>query len=242
MVKNLEFDIHHVVRTSSTQDAVRDAALRGAAPGYCVVADEQTAGRGRLGRRWVSPPGTSLLASVLLRPQATLEGIPFVAGLAAIDALRRECRLEAQLKWPNDVLLEGRKLAGVLVEGISRSGAAAPLVIVGLGMNLMVRAFPDDVSAVSLDQLVARAPDRDRVLSAWLGALTTRLSQLADDGLAALLADWRCHAWGLGQPATVTTPAGIYAGVAVDVDDTGALVLRTHSGIQRVVAGDLTVS
>jgi BirA family biotin operon repressor/biotin-[acetyl-CoA-carboxylase] ligase len=139
-------------------------------------------------------------------------------------------------------LLEGRKLAGVLVEGISRSGAAAPLVIVGLGMNLMVRAFPDDVSAVSLDQLVARAPDRDRVLSAWLGALTTRLSQLADDGLAALLADWRCHAWGLGQPATVTTPAGIYAGVAVDVDDTGALVLRTHSGIQRVVAGDLTVS
>ena len=242
MVKKRVFEVHRVSRTPSTQDVVLRAAAGGAADGYCCVAREQTQGRGRLGRSWVAPPGTGLLASVLLRvlPRA-LEGLPFAAGLAVVDTLATYA-VEAKLKWPNDVLVGGRKLAGILVElapGPATRGEVA--AVVGLGLNLDVARFPAGINGVSLHELTGGAPDRDLVLHTWLEALSARVGAAEAGGIAALLADWRRHATGLGERVQVVRPSGTVTGTAIDVAADGALLVRTSEGVVRVVAGDVNL-
>jgi BirA family biotin operon repressor/biotin-[acetyl-CoA-carboxylase] ligase len=231
-----------LARTTSTQDVVRRAARAGAAEGYCCVAAEQTAGRGRQGRSWQAPVGTALLASVLLRPTvAAAPGVPIAAGLAAVDALATCCAVRAQLKWPNDVMAGGGKLAGILAE-VEPAGGGDPgsvAVALGLGLNLTVAQLPPGIRGVSLHQLTPTRPDRDELLRAWLRALAGRMRAVAEDGVTALRDDWRRHAVGLGEPVTATGPHGVVTGVAVDIDDTGALLVRTDHGVVRVVAGDV---
>jgi BirA family transcriptional regulator, biotin operon repressor / biotin---[acetyl-CoA-carboxylase] ligase len=244
MVKKRNFEVHRVSRTPSTQDVVLRAAAAGAADGYCCVADEQTQGRGRLGRSWVAPPGTGLLASVLLcvLPRA-LEGLPFAAGLAVVDALATAYGVDASLKWPNDVLVDGRKLAGILVE-LAPGSAGRPDVaaVVGLGLNLHVARFPAGINGVSLHELTGDIPDADRVLQAWLEALSARVGTAEEDGIAALLPDWRAHATGLGERVQVVRPSGTVTGIAIDVATDGALLVRTADGVERVVAGHVNLS
>lgn len=242
VVKNPVFAIHRVARIGSTQDAVRRAARGGAAAGYCCVAGEQTAGRGRHGRSWQAPPGTAVLASVLLRvkPVAAI-GVPFAAGLAVLDALDAKAPVEARLKWPNDVLAGGGKLAGLLVEvepGAPPDDAGAA-VVVGLGLNLSVDAFPAGARGVSLHQLGPAVPRRDALLEAWLTALWARVRALEADGLPRLLTDWRRRAVGLGEAVIAETPSGTVHGVAEGVADDGALLIRTTDGVVRLIAGDV---
>ena len=244
MVKNPLFAIHHVARVGSTQDAVRRAARSGAPAGYCCVADEQTAGRGRQGRRWQAPANTALLASVLVRTgPATVPGVPFAAGLAVLDALDRVAPIDAQLKWPNDVMAGGRKLAGILTElepgAAPEDGRAAG--VVGLGLNLRVPSFPAGADGVSLDELAAVVPGRDRVLNAWLDALWRRIDALEARGMPALLDEWRRRAVGLGATVTATTARGAVAGIAEDIADDGSLLVRTRDGVVRLVAGDVHI-
>jgi BirA family biotin operon repressor/biotin-[acetyl-CoA-carboxylase] ligase len=246
MVKRV-FAMHIVARTTSTQDVVRRAARSGAADGFCCVADEQTAGRGRLGRAWVAPPRTALLASVLLRvPEAAAPGVPFAAGLAMRDAIAEITGVESLLKWPNDLLVGGHKLAGILVELCSPLGnapsadaAAGAALIVGVGVNLTVPEFPPGVDAVSLHTLVGHPPEARRLLDAWLSNLDRRTSELDAAGLPVLLAHWRRWAAGLGSPVSVRMPAGSVEGVAEDVRDDGALLVRTAGGVIPVLAGDV---
>ena len=241
MVKRV-FAIHHVARTASTQDVVRRAARSGAAEGFCCLADEQTAGRGRLGRAWFAPPGTALLASVLLSVQETAaQGIPFAAGLAMRDAIAATCGVEARLKWPNDLLVGGRKVAGILVEvappGTADQGRLA--LIAGAGVNLTVPSFPAGASGVSLHTVVVVPPRARRLLDAWLVQLDRRSNDLEERGLPALLTEWRRLADGLGAPVCVRTPAGPVEGVAEDLRGDGALLVRTRDGLIPVVAGDV---
>ena len=244
MVKNRAFTVHHVARTTSTQDVVREAARSGAPDGFCCRADEQTAGRGRQGRSWVAPPGTALLTSVLLRVGAdALSGIPFAAGLAVLDALEATCGLSARLKWPNDVLAEGRKLAGLLVElEPAGSGDGPEAVVVGLGLNLTVDTFPEGAYGISLDALVPAVPAADVLLDAWLHALDTAVSRLEGDGLQAVLTAWRARAVGLGAPVSVVTGTETVEGIADDVAGDGALLIRTARGTVRVLAGDVRLT
>ena len=244
MVKKRVFEVHRVSRTPSTQDVVLRAAAGGAPDGYCCVAGEQTQGRGRLGRSWVAPPGTGLLASVLLRvlPRA-VEGLPFAAGLAVIDMLAALYGVDAGLKWPNDVLVDGRKLAGILVElapGSARRSEVA--AVVGLGLNLNVVGFPSGINGVSLHELTSAAPDTDLVLHAWLEALSARAGMTEAGGIAALLPDWRRQATGLGERVEVVRPSGTLSGIALDVAADGALLVRTGEDVVRVVAGDMNLS
>jgi BirA family biotin operon repressor/biotin-[acetyl-CoA-carboxylase] ligase len=231
-----------LARTTSTQDVVRRAARAGAAEGYCCVVAEQTAGRGRQGRSWRAPAGTALLVSVLLRPAtAAAPWVPIAAGLAAVDALAECCAVQAQLKWPNDVLAGGGKLAGILAE-VEPAGGGDPgsvAVALGLGLNLTVADFPAGVRGVSLHQLTPTPAGREDLLDAWLRALAGRMRAVTADGVIALRDDWRGHAVGLGEPVTVTGPQGAITGVAVDIDDAGALLVRTDVGVVRVVAGDV---
>ncbi len=156
--------LRRIARTASTQDVVLRAARDGAAEGFCCLAGEQTAGRGRQGRSWVAPPGSALLTSVLLRrPPAIATGIPFAAGLAVVEALAATCDVHARLKWPNDVLAGAGKLAGILSEvEPAASSTVQVAVALGLGLNLTVDAFPAGAAGVSLHRLVSHPPSPRR--------------------------------------------------------------------------------
>ena len=199
-----------VARARSTQDVVLRAARDGAQEGFACVAAEQTAGRGRQGREWIAPRGTALLASVLLRRSPSVAtGIPFAAGLALIDVLVSGYGVAAGLKWPNDVLVERRKLAGILseVEPLAAGGDRIAIAL-GLGVNLGVDRFPDGIEAVSLHTLVANLPAAEELLGAWANALGVRLASLEEGGIGAILGDWRHCAVGLGEPVSVDGPGG----------------------------------
>lgn len=233
--------VRRVARTASTQDVVLRAARAGAAEGFCCLADEQTAGRGRQGRAWVAPPGSALLASVLLRRSpAVAAGIPFAAGLAVIDALQATCGVNARLKWPNDVLVDGHKLAGILSEVVPGSvDGGRVAVALGLGLNLRVDRFPPGVDAVSLHALVEHPPDAEVLLLAWGDALRGRIAELEVGGVPAVVAGWRRHSIGLGSPVTVQSASGALEGVAVDVAEDGALLVASDGAVHRVLAGDV---
>jgi BirA family transcriptional regulator, biotin operon repressor / biotin---[acetyl-CoA-carboxylase] ligase len=234
-------NVRRVARTSSTQDVVLRAARAGAAEGFCCLANEQTAGRGRQGREWIAPAGSALLASVLLRRSpAVTAGIPFAAGLAVVDALQATCRVTARLKWPNDVLVGLRKLAGILSEVAPASATGGTVAVaLGLGLNLKVGRFPAGAEGVSLHTLVANPPDAEVLLHAWGDALRSRIAELEVGGVPAVVAGWREHAIGLGAPVSVQSASGTLAGLAVDIADDGALLVAADGEVHRVLAGDV---
>jgi BirA family transcriptional regulator, biotin operon repressor / biotin---[acetyl-CoA-carboxylase] ligase len=230
-----------VARTRSTQDVVLRAAREGADEGFTCIAAEQTAGRGRQGRKWVAPAGSALLASVLLRRSpAVALGVPFAAGLALVDVLASAHGIAAGLKWPNDVLVDRRKLAGILseVEPTSSTGERVAIAL-GLGVNLRVERFPEGTDAVSLHTLIADPPAADELLAVWADALGLRVATLEHGGIGTLLGDWRRCAVGLGSPVTVRGPAGTVAGVAIDVGEDGALLVEASGQMHRFLAGDV---
>lgn len=230
-----------VARTGSTQDVVLRAARDGAPEGFACLAAEQTAGRGRQGRVWVAPAGSAMLASVLLRRSpAAAAGIPFAAGLALVDVLAADQRLTAGLKWPNDVLVNGRKLAGILCEvDPITSNTDLVAIALGIGVNLTVAGFPDGVEAVSLHTLVTVPPNPEQLLVAWGLALGVRIDALERGGIGALLGDWRRCAVGLGGPVTVHATEGTIEGIAVDVGDDGALLVESSGRVHRFLAADV---
>lgn len=206
--------------TASTNAVVADRARAGEPAGLVVVAESQTAGRGRLDRSWVSPPRAGLTLSVLVRPDLPAvrwPWLPLVTGLAVADALREQAEVDAVLKWPNDVLVGGRKLCGVLAE-VPEVGAA----VLGIGLNVTTRAeeLPHD-GATSLQLAAATTTDRDTLLRAVLRALTRVLADV--DGSRAAYRE-RCST--LGRRVRVELPGDAVAeGVAEAVDDDGRLVV-----------------
>ena len=237
------FQLRVLARTPSTQDVVRAAARAGAAEGWCCVAAEQTAGRGRLGRRWEAPAGRALLVSVLLRPPMALAGaVPLLGGVAVADAVAACSGVRVGLKWPNDVLAaDGGKLAGVLAE--VEPGAGGVAVVVGVGLNLTVEEFPPGVAGASLHRLAGRPIGWEEALAALLTALGARLDELRDGGVAAIVAAWRERAVGIGARVTVQTPTGPLEGDITGVADDGALLLATTTGTEvRVLAGHVRLA
>jgi BirA family biotin operon repressor/biotin-[acetyl-CoA-carboxylase] ligase len=235
------FRLRVVERTPSTQDVVRAAARAGAEAGFCCVAREQSAGRGRQGRVWTAPPGEGLLVSVLVRVGApVMAGVPLVGGIAVVDAAEAlgVPPRAVGLKWPNDVLVEQRgKLAGVLAE--VEPAAQRPAVALGIGLNLAVGSFPQGVAGASLHDLLDRTPTWEETLAALLTALGARLRELESGGLPATVGAWRQHAIGLGTPIEAHTPTGVIHGIARDIAEDGALLVETPTGLTRLLAGDV---
>lgn len=225
----------------STNDQARQLAEGGAPEGLMVVAEEQTAGRGRNQRRWLTPPGSALAFSLVLRPplradQATR--LTMLAGLAVCEAAELVAGLRAELKWPNDVLLGGRKAAGILVESAFR-GESLEYAVAGIGINVSWAPAAAEVEfpATCLEAEAGRPVDRLTLLRAVLAALEARYDALAGDDV---FAAWRARLTLLGAPAELHTATGRITGVAEDVAPDGALLFRTEAGeLQRVLAGDL---
>ncbi len=235
----------------STNDVALEMARSGAPEGEVVAADTQTAGRGRNGRTWVSPPGSGLYASLLLRPCAEAEGLtllPLLAGLACAEALRALARVEAVLKWPNDVLVGGRKVAGLLVEAEPLGGGSGELALaVGLGVNLTLAAellparplYP----ATSLQFETACVPGRERLLADWRARMAGGYAEWRGGGHARIRERWMALDAMRGRVVTVSGERadGSISGIDEGIDADGALLVRTASGVRRVLAGDLQV-
>ncbi len=237
------FQLQAVDRVSSTQDVVRAAARAGAPAGFCCMAGWQSSGRGRQQRSWSAPPGSSLLASVLVRAaHPALVVVPIAAGLAVRAAIEVASGVCAQVKWPNDVVARGGKLAGILCEVEPAAPGVGTAVVIGVGVNVRVASFADRVTGVSLHDLAGGAPPAPAVLlAALLTELAARLALLEAGRTADLRGEWMGHAAGLGEPVTAISPAGTVSGVHEGIDDDGALCVRTPGGVVRVLAGDVHI-
>jgi BirA family biotin operon repressor/biotin-[acetyl-CoA-carboxylase] ligase len=236
----------HLAETGSTNDVAKQMALQGAADGAVVVAEYQTSGRGRLGRRWEAPPGTNLLLSILLRLDLDphrVQQVTMISALAVADAVQECAGLAVGLKWPNDIVLNGAKLAGILTElGLERDRLSYAVVGIGLNVNLEARELPAGLPfpATSLLQALVRPVDRHALLLALLRALDVRYLALRRG--RSPREEWAARLETLGRPVTVTQQATKWDGVAEAVDGDGALIVRLADGTkERVLAGDVTL-
>jgi BirA family transcriptional regulator, biotin operon repressor / biotin---[acetyl-CoA-carboxylase] ligase len=224
--------------TQSTNDDAMAAAKSGAPHGALFGAEAQERGRGRRGSEWVSAPGAGLWVSVLLRPALSAElapGLALCAGLAVREAVAARVAAPVRVKWPNDVLANGRKLAGILVES-QVTGARFGSVIIGLGINVSQSGFADALSstATSLALLAARDAGREQLLLDVLSQLEIRLERLANHGMARIAEDLRPHDALLGRRLRVEALEGTGSGI----DDAGRLLLRKTDGqIAALVSG-----
>ncbi|MEW5737505.1 MAG: biotin--[acetyl-CoA-carboxylase] ligase [Myxococcota bacterium] len=236
--------VHHFESIDSTNRAAFELAQDGAFHGEVVIAEAQTAGKGRRGRTWSSPSGKNLYCSVILRPEippARAPELTLVAAVALAETLR-EAGGAAGIKWPNDVQIAGRKVAGILTE-LSADVERVQFVIVGIGVNLNASAedFPPEVAEVATSLMLARGSTVPRAL--FTAALFTRLESWLDtwteQGFGPVREAWRKLATILGQEVLVRSEQRELRGVAEDIDETGALILRVGGGVERVLAGDV---
>jgi BirA family biotin operon repressor/biotin-[acetyl-CoA-carboxylase] ligase len=221
----------------STQEVAFSLAECGAVAGTVVVADSQRAGRGRRGRVWRDEPGASLLCSILLRPRIPAVSWPLLslaAGVAVARALGRVAGVDARLKWPNDVVIAGRKVAGILLES---RGRESPAVVIGIGINVGQRSFPADLEPTATSLRLARgAPvDREALLRTVLEELATWCERLEGEGFAPVRDAWKAMSATIGT----TVRAEAATGRAVDLDADGALVIDDGRRRHRLVAGEL---
>lgn len=232
--------------TGSTNDEARRLAQTGAQEGTLVITDYQSSGRGRLERRWEAPPGSSLLMSLVFRPSLAphqVQQLTMVCGLAVIDAVKSETGLELDLKWPNDVVVGGAKLGGMLTE-IGLDGNRVEFAVVGLGLNVNLDPgqLPEDllVPATSLSFELGREVARLPLLWALLRATEARYEALKAG--CSPHAEWSARLSTLRRRVAVSTGDATLEGVAEGVDANGALLVRLDNGaLETVMAGDVTL-
>lgn len=230
---------------TSTNTVLKELARQGTLAGGVCLCEQQTAGRGRLDRSWSSPEGQGVWMSVLLRPELPPENAPlitFCTALAMTQAIRSLTGLDARIKWPNDVILSGRKVCGVLLEaGFAPDGGL--FVVIGTGLNVRSGAYPPELSdrAIALDELCT-PPRRSELIAAYLNALEAALDAIRSGSFSGISKTYHNLSCTLGNQVQVLSPSETFTGVALEVDDMGALLVRMADGsIRRVLAGDVSV-
>lgn len=236
---DVPIDLHWHGAATSTMDLASELALSGARHGVVVGADEQSAGRGRRGHEWQSPARAGLYFSMVTRPALASTSLPLLtlaAGVGVRAGIRAAAGLAADLKWPNDLIVGRRKLAGILAEGLGL-GTPEQAVIIGVGLNVQPAAYSPDVAAraTSLEGELGRAIDRGMVLGDVLAGLWDSISALERNRGDIL------QAWRAASPSATGTRIewGTQHGTTAGIDDGGALLVRTAAGIERIIAGDL---
>jgi BirA family biotin operon repressor/biotin-[acetyl-CoA-carboxylase] ligase len=241
-------DIRVFQQTGSTNDIVEKLARDGVREGVVVFAEGQTQGRGRLGRKWISPAGKGLWFSVLLRPdlrpQAATQ-LTVAAAVAVWRAIRRQTGLTPEIKWPNDVLVRGRKLAGVLTE-LSAELDQVKYVILGIGVDVNLNAsdFPPDVRrlATSLKIETGKPQCRAELAAVLLRELNKEYARVGRHEFATVAEDWAAQCSTLGRFVRINLGDRVVTGRAESLDEHGALLLRTeHGRLERIVGGDVTM-
>lgn len=231
----------------STNDLALRHADAGAPEGLVVLADTQTAGRGRLGRQWISPPGAGIYMSALLRPPRLTPLLTLAAGVAAAEGIATATGLQPALKWPNDICVvpsQGgpRKIGGILAEARAGAGEAASALVVGTGINVEAAAFPRELAGVasSLEHELGRLIDRELLVVELLASLWRRYSDVRDGRSAGVLAAWRERATAtFGRRVEWQMDHRTLTGLIEDVDEEGALIIRANHGSVRLVSGEV---
>ena len=230
----------------STNTELARQASEGAGEGLSIVADEQTAGRGRLQRAWSSPKAAGLYFSILLRPTIPPDQWPLITLMAALavgDALSDACDVNTDIKWPNDLLSGERKICGILAESVETPAGRA--VIVGIGINLTADAYPAELAevATSVAEASGRTSERETLLAALLRALSRWYSLLHEiDGPPKIVAAWTSRSsYASGKAVQVANGDEVWQGITRGVEPDGALLLETTDGMRLVRAGDVSL-
>jgi BirA family biotin operon repressor/biotin-[acetyl-CoA-carboxylase] ligase len=240
-------EIHHFAGVTSTNDVAKKLAVEGAEEGTVVIAETQTDGRGRVGRGWFSPRG-GVWFSTILRPKVSPEDalkLTLTTAVAVARVIRKTLRLNSEIKWPNDVLIEGKKVCGILTE-MSTSGKVVDFVILGVGINANVNidSFPAHLrnSVTSLKKELRQEVPRERFLQALLEEFELYYKMFTRNEFDLILEEWRDLAKFLGSYVEIVSCGEKLVGLAVDVDQSGALLIKTRDGnVRRVVSGDVSL-
>ncbi len=240
------YALHQLAEVDSTNEEARRLAMAGEGGPIWITASRQTAGRGRRGRAWISPPG-NLAASLLLRPPrsaAECAQLSFLAAIAAHDALSPYTSNHAlNLKWPNDVLLNGRKLSGLLLESVSNGQTTKPMpdwLIIGIGINLEAHPEGMEFPATSLTALGLTAPPASTILTELAASFAKWYEIWLAEGFAPIRDAWLARAGGLGDRIRARLSDGELWGVFEGIDQTGALILREQQNrIRTISAGEI---
>ncbi len=242
-------DVRVFHSTTSTNDVVEKLARDGVAEGVVVFAEHQSRGRGRLGREWVSPSGKGLWFSVLLRPPlrpAEATRVTIMAAAALARTLREHCHLPIGIKWPNDLLLNGRKIAGSLLELSAEIDRLRHVTLgIGLDVNLTAADYPPALRAVatSLRLEAGRNLDRAELAAEILRALDHGYARICAGGFPEIADEWEALCSTLGKDVEICVGPRTFRGRAEAIDDDGALLLRTeHGTLERIIGGDVSVN
>jgi BirA family biotin operon repressor/biotin-[acetyl-CoA-carboxylase] ligase len=241
-------DIQVFEETTSTNDVIEKLARDGVKEGAVVFAESQTQGRGRLGRKWVSPPRKGLWFSILLRPQmrpALVTQLTIVAATALFRAIQLQTGIAPEIKWPNDILIRGKKVAGILTE-LSAELDQVKYVILGMGVSVNLNAadFPADVRkiATSLRIESGKPLDRAELAIRILHELDHDYERINAGEFEAVADEWEAHCATLGQNVVINIGERTIRGTAESLDADGALLLRTqHGRLERIIGGDVTI-
>jgi BirA family biotin operon repressor/biotin-[acetyl-CoA-carboxylase] ligase len=235
----------------STNDVAMALAVQRDREGAVVIADEQTAGRGRRGRTWFSPPGSGLYVSIVLAPhrarvdpERATTLLTLTAGVALAESIQAATGLQVDIKWPNDLLVGRRKLCGILAEA-SGAGSSIEAVVLGYGINVGPMAYPPELGdrATSLETELGRGIDRASVCVETIAGLARRYDDLLAGRFDAILDAWRARAPGSrGARVSWQSGSGSHTGVTAGIDDRGALLVQVNGSVERIVAGELTWS
>ncbi|WP_340386661.1 biotin--[acetyl-CoA-carboxylase] ligase [Paenibacillus sp. FSL E2-0151] len=233
--------------TLSTQGDVLKLAEQGQAEGAVVIAEEQTGGRGRFGRQWFSPPGKGIWMSVLLRPDLPLQHTPqltLLTGVAVCRAVRACSGADAGIKWPNDVLIDGRKVCGILLESTVEDHEVRYCIAgIGVDVNFDPEDYPEDLTtiATSLKMETGQSVDRTKLTAAILTELEQLYFLYQKEGFGVISALWEALSVSMNREITVTNPHGIIEGKAIGLDPSGALIVEKHDGEHTlIISGEIS--
>ena len=241
---------HTIIRLKETDSTNLRAAhyiRKGYGEGTVIIAESQTKGRGRLGRTWHSPPGTGLYLSIILNPRISAKELPritLVAAVAAFDALKESACIDADIKWPNDLLLNNRKICGILTElhAVEKDNSH---VIVGIGINLNTPApaFPPDLADIATSVLceTGKTVSVSAIMDSLLGSFDHYYNIFLNNGFADILKKWKSHSSIMGRKIQVDEGGETITGTAFDLDENGALLVRQNDGsVKTVYSGDVS--
>jgi BirA family biotin operon repressor/biotin-[acetyl-CoA-carboxylase] ligase len=240
-------EIHYFEKLSSTNTSAKQQARKGAKEGTTIIAETQTQGRGRLKRPWISPRG-GIWLSVILRPATPVADVPKItltAAVAVARTLRKMFGLKAEIKWPNDVLIDSKKVCGILTEATLKE-KTVDFAIVGIGINAN---FPRDVlpkelqtAATTLKEALKRDIDQEKLVCILLKELEDRYKMFKEGRFEELLNEWRGMANFLGKEVEIASFGEKFRGVAVDIDEYGALIVKLANGTTRkILSGDVSL-
>jgi len=241
--KILGREVAFYTETTSTNDIALELAGKGADEGTLVVADSQTMGRGRGDRKWFAPAGTSILASLILRPLIELSQINKIVLITAISivyAIRNITHLPALVKWPNDVVINNKKTAGILAEAKTEKNSVS-FVVVGFGINVNVPkiSFPEEIADIATSLSIESGCEISRIhlLQEILRQIESRYLKLDNDSF---LDEWKNLSATIGRQVQIEYPDSIKTGLALNIDENGALTIKLNTGeIQRIINDDI---